>query len=139
MGRLLQYRFPGAGPDAGRPPEPTSPALPPVADAEAARRAASAGTPSATCSWRRWSQLEDGDFEEGVREMNRVLAVRGQRRARRPAPCSPCTPASRDGTEVEGQSRIARCSGVDRVWITPGDVRAHRRRRCGRSRTPSSS
>ena len=67
--------------------------------------------------------LEHGDFEEGVREMNRVLAVRGR-----------VVPATgtvlnlharlRDGTEVEGQSLIARSDDVDRVWVTPGDVRA---------------
>ena len=55
--------------------------------------------------------------------MNRVLAVRG-----RVVPATGTVLSLharlRDGTEVEGQSRIARCSDLDRVWITPEDVRA---------------
>ena len=51
--------------------------------------------------------IEDGDFEEGVRQMNRVLAVRGQVV---PATATPLTlhAALADGTEVEGQSAITR-------------------------------
>jgi uncharacterized cofD-like protein len=67
--------------------------------------------------------VEDGDFEEAVRQMNRVLAVRGQ-----VVPVSP-TPlvlhaALRDGSEVVGQSLIAATSGIERVWLTPEGVRA---------------
>ncbi|MBP1704778.1 MAG: YvcK family protein [Chloroflexi bacterium] len=67
----------------------------------------------------------DGDFEEAVRKMNRVLAVRG-----RVVPASP-QPVTlharlRDGSEVEGQSRIMRMRGIDRVWLEPGDARAAR-------------
>jgi uncharacterized cofD-like protein len=65
--------------------------------------------------------IEDGDFEEGVRQMNRVLAVRGQ--------VLPVTPTPlilharlEDGSEVVGQSLIARAEGIDRVWISPQDV-----------------
>jgi uncharacterized cofD-like protein len=67
--------------------------------------------------------VEDGDFEEGVRRMNRVLAVRGQVV---PATATPVVlhAALRDGSLVEGQSRIARLSGIDRVWLSPDDVRA---------------
>ncbi len=67
--------------------------------------------------------VEDGDFEEGVRRMNRVLAVRGQVV---PATATPVVlhAALRDGSLVEGQSRIARMSGIDRVWLSPEDVRA---------------
>jgi uncharacterized cofD-like protein len=65
--------------------------------------------------------VEGGDFEEGVRKMNRVLAVRGQ-----VIPVSP-TPTVlharlRDGSQVDGQSAITRTSGIDRVWATPEDV-----------------
>ena len=66
-----------------------------------------------------------GDFEAAVRQMNRVLAVRGS-----------VVPASgtaltlhaqlRDGSEVVGQSRVGRMRGIERVWLEPGDVRASR-------------
>ncbi len=69
--------------------------------------------------------IDGGDFEAAVRQMNRVLAVRGS-----------VVPASgtaltlharlRDGVEVSGQSRIMRLSGIERVWLEPGDVRAGR-------------
>ncbi len=65
--------------------------------------------------------VEGGDFEEGVRQMNRVLAVRGQ-----VLPVSP-TPLvlhceTRDGWEVHGQSAVATTTDIERVWVTPGDV-----------------
>ena len=65
--------------------------------------------------------IEDGDFEEGVRQMNRVLAVRGQ-----VLPVSP-TPITlharlRSGEEIVGESRIGPATGIERVWITPDDV-----------------
>ncbi|MHB8674095.1 MAG: gluconeogenesis factor YvcK family protein [Candidatus Limnocylindrales bacterium] len=65
--------------------------------------------------------VEHGDFEEGVRKMNRVLAVRGQ-----VLPVSP-TPIvlhaeTTAGIVVDGQSRIARTPALDRLWITPADV-----------------
>jgi uncharacterized cofD-like protein len=67
--------------------------------------------------------VEDGDFEDGIRLMNRILAVRGQ-----VVPVSP-TPLTlharlRDGSVVDGQSQVMRTSGIDRVWLTPDDVRA---------------
>ena len=54
--------------------------------------------------------------------MNRVLAVRGRVV---PATATVITLCARlqDGTEVDGQSRIARTNDVDRVWVTPEDVR----------------
>ena len=69
------------------------------------------------------SALEGGDFEEAVRRVNRVLAVRGQ-----VLPVSP-TPLTlharlRDGTTVDGQSRIGRSASIEEVWIEPRDVRA---------------
>jgi uncharacterized cofD-like protein len=65
--------------------------------------------------------VKGGDFEEGVRQMNRVLAVRGQ-----VVPVSP-TPVvlhgqARDGSVVHGQSTIARTPAIERVWVTPDDV-----------------
>jgi uncharacterized cofD-like protein len=67
--------------------------------------------------------LEGGDFEEGVRQMNRVLAVRGQVV---PASATPVNlvAQTRDGATVSGQSTIMRTAGIKRVWIEPGDVRA---------------
>jgi uncharacterized cofD-like protein len=64
------------------------------------------------------TDVEGGDFEEGVRQMNRVLAVRG-----RVVPVSP-TPVVlharlRNGEVVEGQSRIAHAGQIERVWLTP--------------------
>jgi uncharacterized cofD-like protein len=69
--------------------------------------------------------IDDGDFEEAIRHMNRVLAVRGR-----------VVPASgtaltlharlRDGSLVEGQSRIARTRAIESVWLEPADVRASR-------------
>lgn len=65
----------------------------------------------------------DGDFEEAVRQMNRVLAVRGRVVPASGAPLM-LHARLRDGSEVEGQSRIMRMRGIDRVWLEPGDVRA---------------
>lgn len=71
------------------------------------------------------SAIDDGDFESAVREMNRVLAVRGQVA---PAAGVPLTLRARlrDGTEVAGQARIMRQRGIERVWLEPRDVRAGR-------------
>jgi uncharacterized cofD-like protein len=64
-----------------------------------------------------------GDFEEGVRQSNRVLAVRGS-----VVPvCGQAVTlhaALIDGTQIEGQSLIARARGIRRVWLTPDDVHA---------------
>ena len=66
--------------------------------------------------------VEDGDFEDGIRLMNRILAVRGQ-----VVPVSP-TPLTlharlKDGSVVDGQSQVMRTSGIERVWLTPDEVR----------------
>ena len=66
--------------------------------------------------------VEDGDFEDGIRLMNRILAVRGQ-----VVPVSP-TPLTlharlKDGSVVDGQSQVMRTPGIDRVWLTPDEVR----------------
>jgi uncharacterized cofD-like protein len=67
--------------------------------------------------------VEGGDFEDGIRLMNRILAVRGHVL---PVSPTPLTLHARlvDGSVVDGQSQIMRTSGIDRVWITPDDVRA---------------
>jgi uncharacterized cofD-like protein len=64
-----------------------------------------------------------GDFEEGVRQANRVLAVRGQvvpvagRALNLNAELA-------DGQVLEGQSRIMRARGIRRVWLSPAMVEA---------------
>ncbi len=68
------------------------------------------------------SAIED-DFEEGVRQSNRVLAVRGQVVPAAPVPLT-LHARTHDGREVDGQSVIARLPGIERVWVTPADVRA---------------
>lgn len=106
MGRLLQYRFPT---DAGRPSDAAPEAL--------------AGHAIGNLLIAAMAAIEDGDFEEGVRQMNRVLAVRGQVIPASPTPVTLHARLS-DGETVIGQSRIARTSGIDSVWLTPADVRA---------------
>jgi uncharacterized cofD-like protein len=65
--------------------------------------------------------LEGGDFEEGVRRMNRVLAVRGKVV---PASATPINLRARthSGEVVTGQSTIMRTAGIERVWIDPAEV-----------------
>ena len=64
-----------------------------------------------------------GDFEEGVRLSNRVLAVRGQVVPVAPEPLTLHAELA-DGTELEGQSLIMRSRGIRRVWISPAKVEA---------------
>ena len=67
--------------------------------------------------------VEGGDFEDGIRLMNRILAVRGQVV---PVSSTPLTlhASLLDGSVVDGQSKIMRSVGIERVWISPGDVEA---------------
>ena len=67
--------------------------------------------------------VEGGDFENGVRAINRILAVRGRVL---PVSSTPLTLHARlrDGSVVHGQSQIMRSTGIDRVWLTPEDVEA---------------
>jgi uncharacterized cofD-like protein len=69
--------------------------------------------------------IDDGDFEEAIRHMNRVLAVRG---SVVPASGTPLTLHARlrAGQLVDGQSRIARTRAIESVWLEPPDVRASR-------------
>jgi uncharacterized cofD-like protein len=63
-----------------------------------------------------------GDFEEAVRQSNKVLAVRG---SVVPVAGRPITLHAelQDGTVMEGQSRIARANGIRRVWISPDGIK----------------
>ena len=63
-----------------------------------------------------------GDFEEAVRQSNRVLAVRGNVV---PVAGQPITLHAEldDGSTLDGQSRIARARGIRQVRITPADIR----------------
>jgi uncharacterized cofD-like protein len=67
------------------------------------------------------TQLEGGDFEEGIRRANRVLAVRGQVV---PATADPLTLHARTyvGETVDGQSRITKTRGIEKAWVTPPDA-----------------
>ncbi len=63
-----------------------------------------------------------GDFEEGVRQSNRVLAVRGS-----VVPVSgqavTLHAALIDGSVIDGQSLIGRARGIRRVWLSPDDAK----------------
>ena len=101
MDRLLQYRFPDE--ESG-------------GDAQGL-----AGHAMGNLLIAAMTAVEDGDFEEGVRRINRILAVRGQVV---PVSATPLTLHARlqDGQEVEGQSTIMRTAGIERVWLSPDDV-----------------
>ncbi|MFN8630365.1 MAG: gluconeogenesis factor YvcK family protein [Chloroflexota bacterium] len=127
MGRLLQYRFPGTGPATTSPAEPdkvsaADAAAMPVDGPFAAAETGLGGHAVGNLLLAALVQLESGDFEQGVREMNRVLAVRG---SVVPATGTVLTmhASLADGAQVEGQSKIAHTSGIERVWVTPTDVR----------------
>ena len=108
MSELLGYRFPGGHRIDGGPVETEPGGL--------------GGHPVGNLLLAALTALEGGDFEEGVRRMNRVLAVRGQVV---PASATPINlvARTRDGITVTGQSTIMRTTGIERVWIEPGDVR----------------
>ena len=102
MSEVLQYRFP-------EPPEGGDRGL--------------AGHALGNLLIAAMTAVEGGDFEDGIRLMNRILAVRGQVL---PVSPTPLTLHARlaDGSVVDGQSRVMRTSGIERVWLTPDDVRA---------------
>src|SRR3954462_12496900 len=107
MNELLQYRFP-------------------IADGLLARTAEGhglAGHAVGNLLLAAMTAIEGGDFEEGVRKINRILAVRGQVV---PVTATPLTlhAVLEDGSSVDGQSRIMRTASIDRVWITPDEVLA---------------
>jgi uncharacterized cofD-like protein len=69
------------------------------------------------------ASVQGDDFEEGVRQMNRVLAVRGQVV---PATATAVTLHAQlvGGALVSGQSEIAKATKIDRVWLMPDNVAA---------------
>ena len=67
--------------------------------------------------------IEDGDFEEGVRRINRILAVRGQVVPVTPTPLT-LHARCRDGSVVDGQSLIMATPDIERVWMSPDGVDA---------------
>ena len=101
MDELLQYRFP--------------------AEAPGVEGGGLAGHAVGNLLIAAMTAIEDGDFEEGVRRINRILAVRGQVV---PVSSTMLTLHCRthDGEVVDGQSRIMRTGGIERVWLTPDDV-----------------
>ena len=101
MHQLLQYRFP-AHPGAGE-----SQGL--------------AGHAVGNLLIAAMTAIQEGDFEEGVREINRILAVRGRVV---PVSSTPLILHARltDGRVIHGQSEVMRTPGIDRVWLTPSDV-----------------
>jgi uncharacterized cofD-like protein len=103
MQRLLQYRFP-------------------LGDGVAAGDSGIGGHAVGNLLLAAMTDIEGGDFEEGVRRLNRILAVRGRVV---PVTATPLTlhARCRDGSVVDGQSRIMRTEDIERVWVTPGDVR----------------
>jgi uncharacterized cofD-like protein len=104
MSEVLQYRFPG---------EPAGPG----ADTHGL-----AGHALGNLLIAAMTAVEGGDFEDGIRAMNRILAVRGRVL---PVSSTPLTLHAlvADGTVVHGQSLIMRTSGIDRVWVTPDGVK----------------
>ena len=109
MSDLLGYRFPGGRRVPGGPVETEPGGL--------------GGHAVGNLLLAALTAIEDGDFEEAVRRMNRVLAVRGQVL---PASPTPITLHARtaDGVVVTGQSSVTRTPGITRAWITPDDVEA---------------
>ncbi len=109
MSEMLGYRFPGGTRTAEGPVETAPGGL--------------GGHPIGNLLLAAMTALEGGDFEEGVRRMNRVLAVRGKVV---PASATPINLKARthDGVVLSGQSTVMRTAGIDRVWIEPGEVRA---------------
>jgi uncharacterized cofD-like protein len=109
MSDLLGYRFPGGQRTIGQPVETQAGGL--------------GGHAIGNLLIAALTAVEGGDFEEGVRRMNRVLAVRGQVLPASPTPLT-LHARTRDGRVVTGQSAVMRTTGIERVWIVPGDVAA---------------
>lgn len=109
MSDLLGYRFPGGRWEAGHPVETEPGGL--------------GGHAIGNLLIAALTAVQGGDFEEGVRRMNRVLAVRGQVLPASPTPIT-LHARTRNGVVVSGQSNVMRTSGIERVWITPSDVAA---------------
>ncbi len=114
MGRLLQYRFPESSNGSyGGPERRTQSGAPEVSGHSFGNLLIAALTDIT------------GDFEEAVRQANRVLAVRGRVV---PVAGGPITLHAelRDGTVLSGESAIERSAGIERVWLTPSDIQPSR-------------
>jgi len=109
MSELLGYRFPGGRRVEGGPVEMEPGTL--------------GGHALGNLLLAAMTALEHGDFEEGVRRMNRVLAVRGNVVPASGTPIN-LVARTRDGITVSGQSTITHTVGIERVWIEPRDVEA---------------
>lgn len=109
MSELLGYRFPGGRQEDGGPVQTEPGGL--------------GGHAVGNLIIAALTALEGGDFEEGVRRMNRVLAVRGQVVPASPTPIT-LHAATTEGVVVTGQSSVMRTAGIQRVWITPREVAA---------------
>jgi uncharacterized cofD-like protein len=109
MSELLGYRFPGGHQEDGGPIDTVPGGL--------------GGHAVGNLIIAALTALEGGDFEEGVRRMNRVLAVRGQVLPASPTPITLHARTS-EGILVSGQSSVMRTSGIEHIWITPKDVAA---------------
>ncbi len=107
MRDLLGYRFPAGQPD-DLPPADTVPG-------------GLGGHAIGNLLIAALTAVQGGDFEEGVRRMNRVLAVRGQVLPVSPTPIT-LHARTTNGVVVSGQSNVMRTAGIERVWITPADV-----------------
>lgn len=120
MTQLLQYRFPDAS-DAGLAPSSATGLPPDTRPPSTGDPGRLAGHPVGNLLIAAMTAIEEGDFEEGVRTMNRVLAVRGQVI---PVTSRPLTLHARllSGSEIEGQARITRTADIAEVWIAPEDV-----------------
>ena len=102
MSELLQYRFPA------------------TADGEAPGLG---GHAVGNLLLAAMTAVEGGDFEEGVRRINRILAVRGQVVPVSPEPLTLHAELA-DGRIVDGQSSIMAVDGIQRLWLTPKEVSA---------------
>jgi uncharacterized cofD-like protein len=126
MTKLLQYRFPVAGSGNGRDGEAEKAQEP----GEALQSVAGIDTRQPGVSGHAFGNLLiaalsaiEGDFEEGVRQSNRVLAVRGAVVPVAPGPLTLHAELD-DGSTIQGQSLITRSRGIRRVWIVPERARA---------------
>ncbi|HEY8817432.1 MAG TPA: gluconeogenesis factor YvcK family protein [Candidatus Limnocylindrales bacterium] len=102
MSEVLQYRFPGS---------------------ESGGTNGLAGHALGNLLIAAMTAVEGSDFEDGIRLMNRILAVRGRVL---PVSSTPLTLHAQvaGGAIVDGQSQVMRTSDIERVWITPDEVRA---------------
>ena len=112
MSEVLQYRFPGSGGQHDG-----------VASGLAGHALGNLLIAAMTA-------VEGGDFEDGIRLMNRILAVRGQVLPVSPTPIT-LHAQTADGRIIDGQSQVMRTTGIARVWISPDDVQRLRGCACG--------